>query len=122
ALNYGDNFFVQLEPTDDPMVWIVRSTRRETNLPRNVRITFTVTGRDHGGQATTQRPLVVRSLGDVDGNGGVEPTDMAALINALNGMPPQGYDAEAFDLDANGGAEPGDLSVLINILNGLPIP
>ncbi|MBN2583997.1 MAG: hypothetical protein JXL80_13110 [Planctomycetes bacterium] len=81
----------------------------------------TATG-DRAGATVQDVPFTVRRLGDIDGNGGVEPTDFSALINALNGMPPAEYPARAYDLDANGGAEPGDASMIINILNGYPVP
>jgi len=64
-------------------------------------------------------PFTCRLLGDLDGNGGAEPTDMSLLINKLNGTDTSGFHAYAFDLDKNGGAEPTDLSILINILNGV---
>jgi len=64
-------------------------------------------------------PFACRFLGDLDGNGGAEPTDMSLLINKLNGTDTSGFHAYAFDLDKNGGAEPTDLSILINILNGV---
>ncbi|NLX59033.1 MAG: hypothetical protein GXY74_08080 [Phycisphaerae bacterium] len=74
------------------------------------------------GHTTAQVPFTVRRLGDIDYNGGAEPTDMAALVLALNGTPPPQYHARAFDLDANGGAEPADMALLVNILNGIALP
>jgi hypothetical protein len=73
------------------------------------------------GRAEVLVPFRCRVLGDIDGNGGAEPTDMSALINRLNGMDTTGYHPYAFDLDSNGGAEPGDVSLLVNIMNGMPI-
>ena len=64
-------------------------------------------------------PFACNVIGDVDGNGGAEPTDVSLLINKLNGLGNGGFHDKAFDLDANGGAEPGDVSILINVLNGL---
>jgi len=65
-------------------------------------------------------PMTCVKLGDIDGNGGAEPTDMSLLINRLNGITtPAEIDALRFDLDRNGGAEPGDLSLLVVILNGM---
>ncbi|MBN2582372.1 MAG: hypothetical protein JXL80_04840 [Planctomycetes bacterium] len=64
-------------------------------------------------------PFTVRPLGDIDGNGGAEPTDISLLINKLNNLDTSGFHPYAFDLDKNGGAEPTDLSVLINVLNAL---
>jgi hypothetical protein len=65
-------------------------------------------------------PMKCEKLGDIDGNGGAEPTDVSLLVNRLNGMPtPTGIDPLRFDLDLNGGPEPGDLSLLIVILNGM---
>jgi hypothetical protein len=77
---------------------------------------------DVAGRAEVQIPFTCRVLGDIDGNGGAEPTDMSALVNRLNGMDTTGFHAYAFDLDTNGGAEPGDMSLLVNILNGMPVP
>lgn len=77
---------------------------------------------DVAGESLLSMVFTCRALGDIDGNGGAEPTDLSALINALNGMPPAGIHPYAFDLDKNGGAEPGDVSLLMNILNGMPIP
>jgi len=68
---------------------------------------------------TVEVPFKVRPLGDLDGNGGAEPTDMSLLINKLNGMDTSGFHKYAFDLDKNGGSEPTDLSLLVNILNGV---
>ena len=69
---------------------------------------------------TVEVPFNCRIIGDVDGNGGAEPTDVSLLINKLNGIatPTIPHD-RSFDLGANGGAEPGDVSVLINVLNGV---
>ena len=64
-------------------------------------------------------PFSCNIIGDVDGNGGAEPTDVSLLINKLNGLGNGGFHDKAFDLDANGGPEPGDVSILINVLNGL---
>ncbi len=73
------------------------------------------------GRTTVQVPFTVRRLGDIDHNGGVEPTDMAVLVLALNGSPPQ-YHPRAFDLDANGGTEPTDMALLVSTLNGVALP
>ena len=64
-------------------------------------------------------PFWCNIIGDIDGNGGGEPTDVSLLINKLNGLGNGGFHDKAFDLDANGGPEPGDVSILINVLNGL---
>ncbi|HOI56341.1 MAG TPA: hypothetical protein PLP01_13920, partial [Phycisphaerae bacterium] len=77
---------------------------------------------DVAGSAEVLVPFTCRKLGDIDGNGGAEPTDMSALVNRLNGMDTTGFHAHAFDLDTNGGAEPGDMALLVNILNGMPVP
>ena len=78
----------------------------------------TATG-DIAGATTVEVPFACNIIGDIDGNGGAEPTDVSLLINKLNGLGNGGYHDKAFDLDANGGAEPGDVSILINVLNGL---
>ncbi|MBN2584098.1 MAG: hypothetical protein JXL80_13615, partial [Planctomycetes bacterium] len=104
--------------------WRIRgSMRNNDNDLENcgdLTLRVTCTG-DQNGETTADALIVCRPLGDLDGNGGPEPTDMSILILALNGMAPPGYTPRTFDLDANGGAEPGDLSLLINVLNGLPI-
>ncbi|HOI55654.1 MAG TPA: dockerin type I domain-containing protein [Phycisphaerae bacterium] len=104
----------------DPMVkWIVGPTRVDKTTgvgPLVLRVTATgnVQGED-----VVLVPVTVRPLGDIDGNGGAEPTDTSLLINKLNGMDSSGMHRYAFDLDRNGGAEPTDLSMLTNILNGM---
>ncbi|MBN2582664.1 MAG: hypothetical protein JXL80_06315 [Planctomycetes bacterium] len=105
-------------PTD-LQKYIVGSMRSEDawgDLVLNV----TATG-DIYGQTTVQVPFCVCRLGDISRDGGVEPTDMSALIAALNGDPPPIYHPNAFDLDANGGTETTDLSIMIYILNGLEL-
>ena len=78
----------------------------------------TATG-DLAGATTVDVPFSCNIIGDIDGNGGAEPTDVSLLINKLNGLGNAGYHDKAFDLDANLGAEPTDVSILINVLNGL---
>ncbi|MBN2584398.1 MAG: hypothetical protein JXL80_15155 [Planctomycetes bacterium] len=108
----------------DPLVKCVaggmRSDGRQGTGPLSVSVH--VTGLDNGHICSADLPLVVRPLGDIDGNGGVEPGDLSAMIQALNGMPPAGYEPRAFDLDANGGAEITDYMLLIRALNGQAIP
>jgi len=77
------------------------------------------TGNKSSEATVVEVPFECRFLGDLDGNGGAEPTDMSLLINKLNAMDTSGLHAYAFDLDKNGGPEPTDLSILINILNGM---
>ncbi|HOI54593.1 MAG TPA: hypothetical protein PLP01_05055 [Phycisphaerae bacterium] len=107
-----------------PRCWRVHGSPRDNNAPTagcgTLTLRVTCAG-DLAGEATADIDLMCRTLGDLDGNGGAEPTDVSLLVSTLNGMPPVGFEPRAFDLDANGGAEPGDLSILINILNGMPI-
>ncbi|MBN2584969.1 MAG: hypothetical protein JXL80_18035 [Planctomycetes bacterium] len=114
---------IEDDPDGDPMIkFIVGSLRTDgTTGTDNLTLRVAVTG-DTVGEAVVDVPMRVRPLGDIDGNGGVEPTDLSLLINRLNNLPiPPGYKAEYFDLDCNGGAEPTDISLLINVLNGLPV-
>jgi len=113
---------VVIEPTADLLVWHIRGGAHGVDPVGPVTLGVQVAGLDVGGQGLASTLLAVRLLGDLDGNGGPEPGDVSLLIMKLNGVPPAGYDPQAFDLDANGGAEPGDVQVLINILNGLSIP
>jgi len=115
----GGSGRVVVEPTEDPMVWIVRGGTAESAAAGNVVLTIAVCGLDAGGQGQTTCSLTVRRLGDVDNNGGIEPTDLSILVNYLNGQQPPGYDPRAFDLDGNGGAEPTDEAILIDRLNGI---
>ncbi|MBN2581877.1 MAG: right-handed parallel beta-helix repeat-containing protein [Planctomycetes bacterium] len=100
---------------------LIYGSDRSLEAEGTLTLSVVATG-DVAGQAEVQVPFKCRLLGDVDDNGGVEPTDMSALINKLNGLDVSGFHAYAFDIDSNGGAEPGDLSLLINILNKLPVP
>jgi hypothetical protein len=110
---------VVIEPTADPMVWIVRGGEVALAAAGDVVLSAVVRGRDNGAQGLAAATLKVRRLGDVDANGGVEPTDLSAMVNCLNGMPPEPHDPRAYDLNGDGGAEPSDMAILINILNGL---
>ncbi|MBN2584254.1 MAG: hypothetical protein JXL80_14425 [Planctomycetes bacterium] len=115
---------IEDDPESNPLVKYVYGSMRTDGATGtgNLTLQITVSG-DVDGQVTEQVSFKCRRLGDINGNGGVEPSDMSLLINCLNNMtPPPGFDDRMYDLDANGGAEPTDLSLLINILNGLPIP
>ncbi len=73
-----------------------------------------------GGSCSTEVTLDTRRLGDVDGNGFVEPTDKARLNAKLNGVQvPAGV--LLFDIDGNGFVEPLDKARLNSILNGIPV-
>lgn len=111
---------VTIEDDEDPLVkWIVGPMRTAGAAGSgDLVLTVTVTGNVEG-QQVIQVPITARVLGDIDGNGGAEPSDLSIMINKLNGMPSPLIIARAYDLDLNGGAEPGDMSLLINILNGL---
>ena len=113
---------IENDPQGDPLVkYIVGGLRSdgiaETGL---LAIEVTATG-DLAGQTTELLPFTVRQLGDVDGNNGVEPSDIAALILKLNDEEPP-YHPNAFDLDHNGGPEPTDMAILINVLNNESVP
>lgn len=112
---------VAVEPTADPLVWIVRGGRVGVDPVGRVDLDIEVTGLTAGGQGAATAWLTVRRLGDVDGNGGAEPTDMSLMINRMNGKPVP-YPDRAMDLDVNGGVEPTDLSMLTNLLNGVALP
>ncbi len=114
---------VEDDPGGDPLVKYVYGSLRSDGLadagPLTLRVT--VTG-NVSGEQTIDLPMTVRRLGDIDGSGAPEPSDVSLLIMKLNGIPPEGYDDSAFDLDTNGAAEPTDVQILMNVLNGLPIP
>ena len=114
---------IEDDPGGDPLVrYVVGSLRSGgTTGCGPLVLQVTATG-DVTGEASARLPLVVRQLGDIDGNGGAEPGDLSLLINELNGMSPPGIPDAAFDLGCNGGTEPEDVAILINILNGLAVP
>lgn len=117
----GDGDQVLLVPTDDPLVWIVLGGQVDEAAPGSVTLTVAVNGSDGECCGETACSLTVRPLGDVDGNNGVEGTDMTIMIQALNGLSGAGYDVRVFDLDGNGGVEPTDLSIMTNLMNGMPV-
>jgi len=100
---------------------IVYGSDRGLDADGSLTLDVVVTG-NVSGSTTVSVPFSCRKLGDVDGNGGAEPSDVSLLIMKLNGLPPAGYHDQAFDIDANGGAEPSDVMLVINILNGLTVP
>jgi len=108
------------DPWGRPLVRRILGSSQSAGAAGSLVLAVTATG-DVWGRTTVWAPFMVRCLGDIDGNGDAEPTDMAMLIMCLNGAPPAGVHPRAFDLDANGGAEPGDLAMLVNILNGVEV-
>jgi hypothetical protein len=110
---------VVIQGTANPFVWEILGSR--CLVGRSGHVVLDVTVRTLFGrrscQATAELDVVL--LGDIDGNGGAEPTDLALLVNRLNGQEPAGYSVRHFDIDGNGGAEPGDVAVMVNILNGM---
>ncbi|NLX57531.1 MAG: PQQ-like beta-propeller repeat protein [Phycisphaerae bacterium] len=103
-----------------PLEKILFGSDRSLGLHGSLVVDVTVTG-DVAGSTTIGVPFTCRKLGDIDGNGGAEPTDMALLVNTLNGRQPADIHNKAVDLDCNGGAEPTDMALLVNILNGMPV-
>jgi len=103
-----------------PLEKILFGSDRSLGLHGSLVVDVTVTG-DVAGSTTIGVPFTCRKLGDIDGNGGAEPTDMALLVNTLNGRQPADIHDKAVDLDCNGGAEPTDMALLVNILNGMPV-
>ncbi|MBN2583637.1 MAG: hypothetical protein JXL80_11255 [Planctomycetes bacterium] len=110
------------DPLGNPLVRLIVGSMRTDGVTGAGALTLVVAATGNvWGQASASVPFVVRRLGDVDGNGGAEPTDLTLMILCLNGMAPPTIPPRAFDLDANGGAEPTDLGTLINVLNGIPV-
>jgi hypothetical protein len=115
--------FVEDDPEENPLVKYVYGGMRTDGVAGTgtLLLQATVTG-NLAGQTSQEISFRCRRLGDIDGNGGVEPGDLSLLINQLNGQPlPAGYEGWMFDLDTNGGAEMTDMAILINILNGMPV-
>jgi len=111
---------VDIQPGATELEWAVFGSDRAGGTDGPLVLEVICQGDLSTSAAVVELPLQCRLMGDVDDNGGPEPTDIALLINRLNGIPtPPHIHANAFDLDANGGAEPADVSILIAILNGL---
>jgi hypothetical protein len=109
---------VTVAPTDDPLVWLILGGTAREAEPGAVTLTVTVSDSTGQGSAETTCSLMVRQLGDVNGDGVVDGQDVSAIVHVLNGNAGPDYDRRAFDLDANGGVEPTDMSILINSMNG----
>lgn len=108
------------DPQGDPLLKYLVGSRRNGGLDAGLsRWRVTVTG-NAGGSASAEFDLHVRLLGDVNGNGLVEPNDKSALNNRINGVITTG-DFESFDINGDGLVEPADQSLLNNLLNGVPI-
>lgn len=55
---------------------------------------------------------------DIDGNGGVEPTDLSIIINALNGLSVP-YSDSILDVNDDGVVDDGDKDFITDCLNGI---
>lgn len=61
-----------------------------------------------------EAPTVV--VGDVDGNGTRDVSDVTSLINIILGEKPAGYNPVAIDVDGNGAVDVSDVTALINMI------
>jgi probable HAF family extracellular repeat protein len=75
-----------------------------------------------GGSAYAEATILVRPLGDINGDGQVDQNDLAVLTNRLNGfaIAPQ-TDADC-DLSGDGAVTTADRVLLNLILNGVTVP
>ncbi len=76
---------------------------------------------DVGGQGGTEFELVIRRLGDINGDGFVTPTDKGVLNARLNGLTVEATD-QALDVNGDGSIAPTDKGLLNAILNGVVTP
>lgn len=108
-------------PTADPLVWQLAGGWRDQASRGPVTVRVTVTGQDAGGEAQMTLELVVRPLGDVNGDDSVGGEDKQALNSRLNGAD-TGYDDRAFDFNGDGSVGGADKTIMNNVLNGAALP
>lgn len=120
----GGTGLVMVDPDSDPdplVIDVIGGYMSATvNNSGAAELKVVVTG-DKGGVAIETVTITVRRLGDVNGNGLVEPNDKSALNNRLNGVIMNNIESRAFDINADGYIEPNDQSLLNNLINGIII-
>jgi hypothetical protein len=118
---------VTVEATVDPLLWRIVSGLRSDGAAGSasqiatVELTAEVHGADVGGTGTVSAVMVVRRLGDVNGNGVVDTTDQSYMNQRLNSLW-QPLADRAFDFSGNGVVDTTDRMVLQNIMNSLLVP
>ena len=87
-------------------------------------LNVTVTGSPAGQTATVDVPLVLRMLGDIDGDGAVTATDKLEMNKTLNGLATlPGIGLRELDLTGDGATVNAEDKLVINqVLNGLAVP
>lgn len=112
------------EPTSDPLVWLIRGGRADSTFAREqpYPILVEVFGQTSGGYGAGQAQVVLRRLGDADGDGSVGGADKQALNNRLNGVADPGIPARALDFDGDGSVGGADKLILNSCLNGSTVP
>lgn len=55
-------------------------------------------------------------LGDANGDGKVNATDIVEMVNAMNGHPSAKYNAQNADIDGNGVVNQIDIDAIVNII------
>ena len=84
-------------------------------------VLVTVTGRLHGQSATSQVPLRLRALGDIDGSGSLDAADKLEMNKSLNGLESlPGVGLRDLDLTGDGLINAEDKLRINRFLNGLP--
>ena len=84
--------------------------------------TVTFEGMTSGRSDSAQVQLVLRTIGDVDGDGSLTGTDKQYFNQRLNNVSTP-YTDRTFDLDGSGGAPTGtDKQVINQALNNVPLP
>ena len=69
---------------------------------------------DFKGFETVYNAVAAQKLGDINGDGEVNVTDVTALINKILGL--SSYSDAVCDLNADGTVNVGDVTTLINLL------
>lgn len=115
---------VLLEPTADPMRWIVRGARHDVGPVGDVTLVATVTGVDQGGEGDAGTGMIVRPLGDINGDGAVTAADKLEINRKLNGQTNSpGVEFDGLDLTGDGLRINAEDKLILNaILNGLVAP
>ena len=116
-----------LVPVGDELVGhidILGGRRGESIAPLYQALTVTVAGQQRGQVATVNVPLVLRTLGDIDGDGAVTAADKLQMNKALNGLATlPGIGLRELDLTGDGVTVNAEDKLVINqVLNGLAVP
>ena len=117
--NFGN---VSPQSTSSALAWTIRGGRIGSSVPGPVTLDVLARGNTSAAAAAATISLTLRALGDVNGDGAVDASDLAVLDQRLNGLYGGALAQRAFDLTGDGYVTAADRVVLNMVINGVTVP